>query len=150
MGALDLPYIEREINSTVYRATTLNFEHWADFTEFLTPLVGEPIASVLRGDSVMDNLDMSDMQVILAKLVGELKRDKILRLAKYMALGLRGADSLLTYEKQQLWWPKHMRDLAPVVALFLEAQYLDFFEGVANSLPKTKRGFSDQSQKVDD
>jgi len=34
-----------------------------------------------------------------------------------------------------MWWPRHMRDLAPVVGLFLRAQYEDFYAGLSESLP---------------
>ena len=137
MSGLDLPFVERDINGTTYRATTLTLDNWADLTECLSDLLGDPMASMLRGDSVMSgSLRRGDIEALVGGLIGKISKTKILDISKHMGKGLRAGDHLLTSQAQNDWWPHHMKDLAPVAALFLEAQYTDFFEGLADSLPQ--------------
>jgi hypothetical protein len=149
--SLDLPFIEREINGTNYRATTLSLEHWADLTESLADLLGDPMASVLRGDmTTRASLMRSDIEFLIAGLISKVTKKKILEITSHMGRGLKQSDSLLTSKQQLQWWPSHMRDLAPVVALFLEAQYADFFEGLGDSLPQASQEESDPVKKESD
>jgi hypothetical protein len=135
--SLDLPYIERDINGTNYRATTLSLEHWAELTEGLADLLGEPMASVLRGDiTTRGSLVRSDIEFLIAGLISKVTKKRILEIVSHMGRGLKQDDHLLTSKQQLQWWPSHMKDLAPVIALFLEAQYTDFFEGLGDSLPQ--------------
>jgi len=139
---MDLPHKDREINGTTYRATNLTLEDWAVFGEFLAEILGEPMASILRGDSVLKgNLDRRDLEVIIAELAGKITSARILGLSKHMGKGLCtiAPDHILGYKAQNMWWPGHMKDLGPVVALFLEVQYVDFFEGLADSLPEIRQ-----------
>jgi len=149
--SLDLPYREREINGIKYRATTLNLEDWAALSECLAGLLGEPMAAILRGDSVLRaDLVGSDMQYLIAGLAGKINKGKIMEICGHMAKGLRADDHILTSQQQYYWWPRHMRDLAPSIALFLEAQYSDFFEGLGASLPQARPDPSDPSEKGND
>lgn len=148
MSSLDLPYREREINGTLYRATTLMLNDWAALTESLAQLLGEPIGSLLRGDAVLQGkLQRFDVESIIVGIVGSLSRQKILDLVAHMGKGLRAGDHLLTSAAQSMWWPRHMKDLAQVVGLFLEAQYADFFEGLSESLPLEQRNEGDHLPK---
>jgi hypothetical protein len=151
MGKLDLPYQEREINGTTYRATTLPLEDWAALTESLADLIGDPLSGVLRGDAVLRrDLSGSDIGYLVAEIVSKLTKKRIITLTGHMAKGLRAGDHILSSSAQQTWWPKHMRDLASVVGLFLEAQYSDFFEGLGESLPQASQAAEDLSETDSD
>lgn len=147
--SLDLPYLERDINGTTYRATTLPLDQWAELTEDLASMLGDPMASILRGDSVIAEgaLGSAAIAAILAGVAGRITKTQLLKLARHFARGLRADGKLLTYDQQQLYWPGHMRDLAQVAGLFLEAQYEGFFEGLAALLPPAPSGEADPSQR---
>jgi len=151
MSDLNLPYKEREINGTVYRATTLALDNWASLTETISNLLGEPIASIFRGDATLRaDFRRSDIEVLISGLIGKISRLKILEIVAHMGKGLQAVSPeqrLLTDKAQKIWWPQHMKDLAPVVGLFLEAQYADFFEGVFDSMPETETEEIDLSEK---
>jgi hypothetical protein len=151
MTTLDLLYREREINGTMYRATTMALEDWASLTECLGGLLGEPMAAILRGDALTTrDLGRPDLEYVIGGLIGKLTKAKIIEITQHMAKSIRTADHLLTSQQQSLWWPRHMKDLAPVLALFLEAQYSDFFEGLAGSLPQVQPPGEDLQQKGSD
>lgn len=144
--SLDLPHKERDINGTMYRAHTLMLDQWAECTEFLAGVLGEPLASLLRGDTVLaGELGPGDFQSIVAGLAGQLTKKRIMELAVHLSRSLRHDGHVMSVDSQKLWWPAHMKDLAPAVALFLEAQYSDFYEGLSDSLPATRSAVADLS-----
>ena len=133
--SLDLPYKEKEINGTTYRSYTLNLDDWADLTESLASLLGDPMGAILRGDTTgPQDLGRSDIQFLIGGIVSKISKSRILDLTRHMGKSLRQNGQLLNAEQQKIYWPAHMKDLAGVVTLFLEAQYSDFFEGFGASL----------------
>jgi hypothetical protein len=151
--SLDLPYRERVIGGTTYRAHVLVLDDWAALTEVLADAIGEPVASLLRGDTVLpagEQLRRGDVEVLVASLASRLTRKRVMDLVSFMAKSVRAGEHVLTSQAQAVWWPRHMADLAPVVGLFLEAQYTDFFEGVLASLPLAQQAGSDLSGEVSD
>jgi hypothetical protein len=149
----NLPFIERDINEVTYKAYTLTLDHWAALTEHLTSVIGDPIASVLSGDIAMPegmnpSFGRMDIAAIISGIVTKLTAQKIMALVKHMGKSLHADGAPLGSEKQKMWWPKRMRDLAPVVGLFLEAQYSAFSEGLSDSLPTTESSEKDPLEKA--
>jgi hypothetical protein len=161
-SAINLPFAERDINGTLYRANRLLFEEWAALTEDLADMLGEPAASLLRGDAMIPDADeRGSMLEFMAVMLGSVDLPGVVRgltsrltarnmtaLARHMAKGLMVDGKPLTYDRQKMHWAHHMRDLAPVVGLFLEAQYADFFAGFGGLLPPNGSPGSDLSGEV--
>jgi len=133
--------IEREINGTSYSAVTLPLTQWAELTEFLAGFLGEPFASLLKGDASVSPdqkvEDVGDFQYIIGSIASKLSAKSMLKMAGFMGLCLHADLRPLGAKKQETWWQDHMRDLVPATKLFLEAQYLDFYEGLSDSIPQT-------------
>lgn len=150
-----LPFIERDINGISYKCYTLNLKKWCELTELLASLLGEPIASLLRGDAALPqgaDVSMSSFNIpsLIAGISGKITSDKLLKVTSFMGQCLHCDDRPLDSNKQQMWWPNHMKDLAPCVVLFLEAQYSDFFEGINDSMSSVPSVVADQSERVSD
>jgi len=161
-SGINLPFVERDINGVEYRANRLMFEDWAVLTEDLAEMLGEPAASLLRGDLMLPDqgeggtlletiaimLGQVDLPGVVRGLASKLTARNVLGLSKHMGKSLAADGRPLTYQAQQMHWPHHMKDLAPVVGLFLEAQYADFFEGFGGLLPPTPTLDEDRSVKA--
>ncbi len=159
-----VPHLDREINGRCYRAHQLKITRWAELTEHLAKMLGEPFGQALRGGSVnMDALLDGDTAVaLLALLVERLTARNLLHLLE-IACGsqrAKAAGSLRLmgesggYNTRQLdQWHKHfqlhMADLAPAILLFLEAQYVDFFDGLKGVVPAPKKDH-DARQSTED
>ena len=145
MSTLEIPFLQKEINGTTYHAYTLKLDQWSELTEWLASLLGGPMGELLRGDdaSATAGKELSDgLLSMLVPVIQKLTAKRITELTKHLARSVRSDGSLLTTEKQTLYWPQHMRDLAPVTKLFLEAQYADFFTGIGDimsDLPVTTK-----------
>ena len=161
-SGINLPFIERTINGVEYRSNRLMFEDWAVLTEDLASMLGEPAASLLRGDMMLPDqgeggslletiaimLGQVDLPGVVRGIASKLTAKNLLGLAKHLGKSVLADGKPLTYQAQQMHWPHHMRDLAPVVGLFLEAQYADFFEGFGGLLPPTPTLEESRSEKA--
>ena len=68
----DLPSVSRDINGSEYSATILPYSRWVELTEFLAKLLGQPLASALRGESLAPaNLDGDAIVEVLSMLSRE-------------------------------------------------------------------------------
>lgn len=152
-----VPHLDREINGTYYRARQLKISKWADLTEHLAEMLGKPFGQALRGGTVdLDALLGQDTVVALLALVTErLTARNLLKLLGFAGESLQmEADNevgFTTWKPGQ--WDSHFRchmgNLAPVILLFLEAQYADFFGGLKALVPEHKNGPQDPRQKED-
>lgn len=147
-----LPFKEREINGTVYKAHVLKLDQWAALTEDLAGILGEPLSSFLRGDvALSEGVSVGALAIgALGTIGSKLSARSILALSGHMAKSLRVNGKILSKDAQNLYWPGHMKDLAPVVGLFLEAQYGDFYEGLDAALPEGEQDLLAPSEKDSD
>lgn len=110
----------------------LPFDRWLDLQELAMKIfsgpVGEFLAS-LNGGNLMD-FDTRQAPDILASMVKSLKRKPLEELLQTMGKCVRADGKVLNWERQKMYWRSHMADLVPVVVLFLEVQFKDFFDGL--------------------
>ena len=135
----ELPSIPRDINGKEYVVYRLYMSKWAELTEMLAGLLGDPIASLLKGDAVVPEgvdprLSQGDFHVLIASLAQKLSARMIMKTCAMMGNCLHVDGAPLGAKKQETWWPSHMADFVPVIKLFLETQYLDFYVGLSESL----------------
>jgi hypothetical protein len=150
---MELPYKARDINGREYKAYTLHLNKWAELTEFLSDVLGDPIASLLRGDAVVPegtnpSLSKGDFTAMIGQLSKKINAKMIMRLANFMGNCLHVDNVPLGSNKQTTWWSLHMADLAPAVKLFLESQYSDFYEGLSDSIPARESVLIDQNERA--
>lgn len=144
-----LPYVERAINGSMYRSYTLRIGDWAELTEKLGAMLGDPLASILRGDAALPNdmaLGASDFVAVAGDVVKRLQARQIMELVGLMSKSLHVEGRANT--SNDFFWAQHMRDLAPATALFLEAQYSDFWQGLSDVLPESGPELPDPSESV--
>lgn len=123
---LDLPRIDREIGDHEYRCSRLLLGHWIEL---------EVLIIGILGSQVLD-LDEKNLGAYAPKILGgaSVRDHELLMVLLGRALQVRtdrGSWSQLTRDKQQRWWPMHIRELGAVIALFFEVQFSDFFEGLS-------------------
>ena len=138
------PYLDREIGNHGYRAQQLKLTRWAELTEHLAMMLGQPFAAALRGGALDVDalLDGNTVVGMLSLVVERLSASNLLKLLDLAARSLRlEADSGEYSVKKLAQWHEHFRqnmgELAPAMVLFLEAQYRDFFDGLKGSLPES-------------
>ena len=138
--AIDLPRIDREIGSHEYRCQRLMLKDWIALEVLVVKALGMQVLDI-------DEKNLSSFAPRI--LSGANTRDHE---ALFELIGLalqvksRGKFSLLTRAKQERWWPLNMKEMASVVALFFEVQFVDFFAGLELLLPPT----SDEDQEAEE
>lgn len=153
--SLELPSFERDINGRTYKVYRLHLAKWAELTELLADLLGDPIASLLRGDAVLPDgadprMSFGDIQGLIAGISKKLSAKTLLKIPKVMGVCLHVDGVPLGSNKQEMWWPRHMKDLAPVIKFFLEVQYSDFYEGLSDSMSDLPSAAPDLSESMSD
>ena len=146
---VELPFKDANIGPRTYRAYILPLERWAELTEYIATHIGGTVADMLRGYQAGDVAALLDIDVGVAadsisKLVKGMSAKQLLMFVDYAGGSLAVDDGKglrrLNPEQQRAWWPYHMREMAPAMALFLKAQYADFFGGVGSLLPERPSG----------
>ena len=137
----DLPYEEKVIGEHLYRAYALPLEDWLELVELLAGILGEPLSALLRGEATFPGGEVSlpDFAVMASGAIKKLTKANLVRVlviaGKSLQVEENGQRRPLVYDKQKLWWARQMAELAPAVALFLEAQFANFFAGIVTLLP---------------
>jgi len=138
----EVPYIEREIGKHNYRAYQLQLGKWADLTEHLAGMLGKPFAAALRGGSldVDAMLGQDTVLVVLALVMERLTARNLLALVEKAKPSLQfesatGGWNVKKVDQHHVHWQHNMTEMGPAMALFLEAQYRDFFGGLKGLMP---------------
>lgn len=148
-----VPYLEEEIGDTTYRACQLSLRRWADLTEHLAQMLGGPFAKALRSGNINPDVlaDGDVMALALASVMERLTAKMLLGLLEFAIGGNKEAGALRLEggrTQQPHQWHRHfqrnMAHLAPAVALFLRAQYADFFEGLRTLRPERTSDTADR------
>ncbi len=151
-----VPHIDREIGDHSYRAGQLKLTAWADLTEHLAKMLGQPFGQALRGGTLdLDAFMGAEAMVAVLALVTERLSAKDLLLLLDLAgqsLQLQGGSGGYGHKQIKQWhghFQQNMGNLAPAVLLFLEAQYSDFFDGLRQLVPEPSNDPDDPQQSTD-
>ena len=157
---MDKPFKEKSIGSHNYRAYALPMDAWARLSEYLGEFLGQPVAELVKGFRAIDVRELilgnpAALAGLFATFTSKLTAQRLQALQGHMAPCLqvmddRGEYSPLSAAVQNEWWACNRGELAPVVWLFLQAQYEDFFRGFAALMPTPEPSGSDPQKSTND
>ena len=127
---LDLPRVDREVGEHEYRCTRLLLGDWIEL---------EVLVMRVLGAQVLDLDEKSIASYAPTAIQSANKRDhealfELMGRALQVRSG-QGGWALLTRAKQERWWASNIRELGPVLGLFFEVQFSDFFKGLEGLSP---------------